>query len=188
MATGRDDFVIAFRSAFLKKKDKQKFSLLSLILLSIVVIILSNINFKPIQFVKIGINEIIYRSSYLVSRPENYIEKLNLKIKNHLNIMHAGPIWMTAEYLGGLVVMHNCESSQFQPVVANLENNFINPANSGIYGELEFDEIAVKALRQDLESSGQHKFETKVIIRDEAEQIIAKAQGIYVVRNFLGAV
>ena len=108
--------------------------------------------------------------------------------KNHLNIMHAGPIWMTAEYLGGLVVMHNCESSQFQPVVANLEINFIKPANSGIYGELEFDEIAVRALRQDLESSGQHKFETKVIIRDEAEQIIAKAQGIYVVRNFLDAV
>ena len=86
MATGRDDFVIALRSAFLKKKDKQKFSLFSLILLSIIVIILSNINFKPIQLVKIGINEIIYRSSYLVSRPENYIEKLNLKIKNHLNI------------------------------------------------------------------------------------------------------
>ena len=56
MATGRDDFVIAFRSAFLKKKDKQKFSLLSLILLSIVVIILSNISFKPIQYIKIGIN------------------------------------------------------------------------------------------------------------------------------------
>ena len=35
MATGRDDFVIAFRSAFLKKKDKQKFSLFSLILLSV---------------------------------------------------------------------------------------------------------------------------------------------------------
>ena len=63
MASGRDDFVIAFRSAFLKKKDKQKFSLLSLILLSIVVIILSNINFKPILFVKIGINEIIYSHS-----------------------------------------------------------------------------------------------------------------------------
>ncbi len=86
MATGRDDFVIALRSAFLKKKDKQKFSLFSLILLSIIVIILSNINFKPVQLVKIGINEIIYRSSYIVSKPENYIEKLNLKIKNHLNI------------------------------------------------------------------------------------------------------
>ena len=86
MATGRDDFVIAFRSAFLKKKDKQKFSLLSLILLSIVVIILSNINFKPIQFVKIGINEIIYRSSYIASKPENYLQELTLKIKNHINL------------------------------------------------------------------------------------------------------
>ena len=86
MAAGRDDFVIAFRSAFLKKKDKQKFSLLSLIILSIVVIILSNINFKPILFVKIGINEIIYRSSYIASKPENYLQELTLKIKNHLNL------------------------------------------------------------------------------------------------------
>ena len=86
MASGRDDFVIAFRSAFLKKKDKQKFSLLSLILLSIFVIILSNINFKPIQFVRIGINEIIYRSSYIVSKPENYIKNLALKFDNHINL------------------------------------------------------------------------------------------------------
>ena len=86
MASGRDDFVIAFRSAFLKKKDKQKFSLLSLILLSIVVIILSNINFKPIQFVKIGINEIIYRSSFIISKPENYIKNLTLKFNEHMNL------------------------------------------------------------------------------------------------------
>ena len=86
MASGRDDFVIAFRSAFLKKKDKQKFSLLSLIILSIIVIILSNINFKPIQFVKIGINEIIYRSSFLISKPENYIKNLTLKFNEHMNL------------------------------------------------------------------------------------------------------
>ncbi len=86
MATGRDDFVIAFRSAFLKKKDKQKFSLLTLIILSIIVIILSNINFKPIQFVKIGINEIIYRSSFLISQPENYIKNLTLKFNEHMNL------------------------------------------------------------------------------------------------------
>ena len=86
MASGRDDFVIALRSAFLKKKDKQKFSLLSLIILSIIVIILSNINFKPIQFLKIGINEIIYRSSFIVSKPENYIKNLTLKFNEHMNL------------------------------------------------------------------------------------------------------
>ena len=86
MASGRDDFIIAFRSAFLKKKDKQKFSLLSLILLSIVVIILSNINFKPIQFLKIGINEIIYRSSYVISKPENYLKNIIFKFDEHMNL------------------------------------------------------------------------------------------------------
>ena len=86
MAAGRDDFVIAIRSAFLKKKDKQKFSLLTLIFLSIFVIILSNFNFKVIQFLKLGINEVIYRSSYISSIPENKISEITSKIKSHLDI------------------------------------------------------------------------------------------------------
>ena len=86
MATGRDDFVIAFRSAFLKKKDKQKFSLLTLIVLSIIVIILGNLNFKAIQLLKTGINEVIYRSSFIVSIPENKINKIRIQIEDHMNL------------------------------------------------------------------------------------------------------
>ena len=86
MATSRDDFVIAFRSAFLKKKDKQKFSLLTLLFLSILVIILSNYNFKVIQYIKIGINELTYRASFLISAPENKLQNINSQIKNHLKI------------------------------------------------------------------------------------------------------
>ena len=81
MVKGRDDFVIALRSVFLKKKDQQKFSLISLIILSVVIIILSNFNFKPIQLVKLGINEVIYRSSYVVSVPEKKIEEVISKTK-----------------------------------------------------------------------------------------------------------
>ena len=86
MVKGRDDFVIALRSAFFKKKDKQKFSLISLIILSIVIIILSNLNFKPIQLVKLGINEVIYRSSYISSIPENKIKEVISKFKLHLEL------------------------------------------------------------------------------------------------------
>ena len=86
MVKGRDDFVIALRSAFFKKKDKQKFSLISLIILSIAIIILSNFNFKPIQLVKLGINEVIYRSSYLSSVPENKIKEAISKFKLHLDL------------------------------------------------------------------------------------------------------
>ena len=86
MVKGRDDFVIALRSAFFKKKDKQKFSLISLIILSFVIIILSNFNFKPIQFVKLGINEVIYRFSYISSVPENNIKEVTSKFKLHLEL------------------------------------------------------------------------------------------------------
>ena len=86
MVKGRDDFVIALRSAFFKKKDKQKFSLISLIILSIVIIILSNFNFKPIQLVKLGINDVIYRSSYISSIPENKIKEVISKFKLHIDL------------------------------------------------------------------------------------------------------
>ena len=86
MATSRDDFVIAFRSAFLKKKDKQKFSLLTLVFLSIFIIILGNFNFKIIKFIKLGVNEIIYRSSFLISIPENKIKKINILINEHMSL------------------------------------------------------------------------------------------------------
>ena len=86
MASSRDDFVIAIRSAFLKKSYQQKFSLLTLIFLSLVILILGSLNFKTIQYVKIGINEVIYRSSFIVSTPENYIKNLNVKLKVHLNL------------------------------------------------------------------------------------------------------
>ena len=86
MAVGRDDFVIAVRSAFLKKKDKQKFSLLTLIFLSVFVIVLSNFNFKIIKILKLSINEVVYRSSYLVSIPENHIKDIIQNFNEHMKL------------------------------------------------------------------------------------------------------
>jgi len=88
MVKGRDDFIIAVRSAFLKKKDKQRFSLLTLIFLSIFIIILSNFNFKIIQVVQSGIKDFIYRTSYLLSMPENKISKIRNEINNHINLFY----------------------------------------------------------------------------------------------------
>ena len=86
MATSRDDFVIAIRSAFLKKSYQQKFSLLTLIFLSVIIIILGSFNFKAVQYFKIGINEIVYRSSFIISIPENYFKNLSVKLEEHLSL------------------------------------------------------------------------------------------------------
>ena len=86
METSRDDFVIAIRSAFLKKETKQRFSLLGLIFFSIIFLILGGLNFKVINYVKIAIKEIVYRSSYIVSGPEKFIKNSHLIIQEHLNL------------------------------------------------------------------------------------------------------
>jgi len=85
MASSRDDFVIAIRSAFLKKETKQKFSLLSLLFISILIICLSSFNFKIINNLRSIINEIVYRSSFIVSLPENLAVNSYVKIIEYTN-------------------------------------------------------------------------------------------------------
>tara|TARA_A100000164_G_scaffold237497_1_gene210914 strand:+ start:6 stop:1241 length:1236 start_codon:yes stop_codon:yes gene_type:complete len=83
MASSRDDFIIAIRSAFLRKSTQQKFSLLTLVFTSIFIIVLSNLDFKAVRYLKIGINELVYRSSFLVSIPENFIKDTFIEVSDY---------------------------------------------------------------------------------------------------------
>ena len=85
MASSRDDFIIAIRSAFLKKETKQKFSLLTLLFISILIIFLSSFNFKIINNLRNVINEIVYRSSFIISVPENFAVDSYVKIIEYAN-------------------------------------------------------------------------------------------------------
>lgn len=105
MATSRDDFVIAIRSAFLKKSNKQRFSLIFLIFFSLVLIFLSRINFTPINFLKTSINEIVYRISFITSIPEQQINKGIVVINEHFK--------MYKDYKSTKEKIKNLESKQF---------------------------------------------------------------------------
>ena len=84
METSREDFVIAIRSAFLKKGTKQRFSLIVLLFFSIVLIVLGKYNFSAINYLRIAIKEIVYRSSFVVSVPEKYAAYSYSSIKDHI--------------------------------------------------------------------------------------------------------
>ena len=86
MESSRDDFIIAIRSAFLNKGNQQRFSLLSLVLISIIFLILGNFNFRVIYFTKNTIRDIVYASSFIASIPENSIRKSYKKISSHLEL------------------------------------------------------------------------------------------------------
>jgi len=83
MESSRDDFIIAIRSAFIKRGNKQRFSLVVLILFSIIFLILGRFNFKAIDYTKIAIKELVYRSSFIVSIPENYLIDSYIRLKKH---------------------------------------------------------------------------------------------------------
>ena len=86
MAASRDDFIIAIRSAFLKKSNKQRFSLIGLIFFSIGLLVVSKINLPVTNYLKITLNEIVYRSSFIISVPEKEFQNFSNKIKNHYSV------------------------------------------------------------------------------------------------------
>jgi len=114
METGRDDFVIAIRSAFLKKGTQQRFSLLSLILFSIIFLILGSLNFRAIDYVRIGINEIVYRSSFIVSGPENFVKNNYIIINNHFNLYE--------ENIKNIDELNNLKRKDLSQKIIKLEN------------------------------------------------------------------
>ena len=86
MEPSRDDFIIAIRSAFLKRGTKQRFSLFVLLFSSIFLIVLGKFNFIAINYLKITINEVVYRTSFVVSIPEKYITYSYRAIEEHIKL------------------------------------------------------------------------------------------------------
>jgi rod shape-determining protein MreC len=169
MASGRDDFVIAFRSAFLKKKDKQKFSLLTLLFLSIFVIILSNFNFKIINVIKSVVNELVYRASFVVSIPENEIKKINVQINEHKKIYDK---------------YQNIEAELKMLKQKQLTNNFLKLENEKlrklINENINSDEVLAKVLI-DKESPFLKSIVLNKGSRDKIKIGMAVVDGVYLV-------
>jgi rod shape-determining protein MreC len=59
---------------------------LCLIFFSIIFLILGSLKFKVIDYVKISIKDIVYRSSFIVSGPENFLKSNYLNINSHLKL------------------------------------------------------------------------------------------------------
>ncbi len=114
MASSRDDFIIAIRSAFLKKSTQQKFSLLTLLLVSAFVIILSSLDFKVVRYLKIGINEVVYRSSFIVSIPENFLKKSFIGIAEYSSFYN--------DYINNREELNNLKSKDISNEIIKFEN------------------------------------------------------------------
>ena len=85
MVSSRDDFIIAIRSAFLKKETQQTFSLFGLITFSLILLILTSFNFKIINYIEIIVKDGVYKSSLIVSAPGKFIKNIYSITKDHFN-------------------------------------------------------------------------------------------------------
>ena len=86
MPVSRDDFSIAFRSALLKKGGAQKFSIFSLIILSIFIFFLDVYGFTFIKTTRSIINDVVFRVSYIASSPSRFMPNASKNIVSHFNL------------------------------------------------------------------------------------------------------
>ena len=75
MSSSRDDFGIAFRSALLQRGAAQKFSLVSLLVLAIIVFFLDVYGFNFMKPIRAIINDGVYRVSLVASSPSRFIPR-----------------------------------------------------------------------------------------------------------------
>ena len=88
METSRDDVSIAIRSAFLKKGTQQRFSLLALIVFSVILIYAETIQTKPLNYLRHFIKDTIYRGSAVVALPADGFKNVFTSVDDHINVLN----------------------------------------------------------------------------------------------------
>ena len=84
--TDRDDFIISIRSALLNKGTRQKFSLFTLLILSIIILSLEYFQTGPIDKLRSITKDIIFKGSYVVSLPFIVIKDKYYLFKDHMDM------------------------------------------------------------------------------------------------------
>ncbi len=81
MSSSRDDFGIAIRSALLKKGARQRFSLVFLLIIAVIIFLLDSRQFKLVKFTRTLINDGIYRLTNISTAPFKLLPSINTKIE-----------------------------------------------------------------------------------------------------------
>ena len=173
MEPSRDDFIIAIRSAFLKKGNKQRFSLFALITISLIFLIFSKYNFKFINYIKIGINETVYRASFIVYAPFNFLDDKYFEIKNHFNL------YKNYEILNK--DLQNLRKKKYDSEFLISENKRLKKVIEDIY--YSSDEIIAKVL-----VDKQSPFLKSVVINKGSKNNIVKGMAVLSEYNLIGKV
>ena len=84
--TGRDDFIISIRSAFLKKGTRQKFSIFTLLIISFLVLSLEYFKSGPIDKFRSFTKDIIFKGSYYISSPFIFFENRYYLFEDHMKM------------------------------------------------------------------------------------------------------
>jgi len=84
MDTNRGDVGIAIRSAFLSKGTQQRFSLLLLTCLSVLLIFIETLESRPLNIIRSVAKDLVYRSAIIASYPLKSFSSIYVFVDEHL--------------------------------------------------------------------------------------------------------
>ena len=127
MSVSRDDFSIAFRSALLQRGASQKFSVLSLIFLALIIFFLDIYGTKFTSPIRSFLNDVVYRVSYLSSTPTRFFPKATSNISSFFNVREENKrLKETIEKYKSLELNVEYLTNQNQDLQKILETEYLN--------------------------------------------------------------
>lgn len=174
MITNRDDVGIAIRSAFLKKGAQQKFSLIALIITSILLIYIDSFESRPLNSTRSIIKDIIYRGSVVVSFPGKVISNIFNTVGTHFDLYD--------EY-------KNIKEVNKKLVNSVYEREFLTLENEELKKLLEQDQSSFSIYKNakvivDKDSP----FLKSIILNKGSNEDVKKGMAVLDERNFIGRV
>lgn len=103
---------------------------------------------------------------------------------NHVGTVYAGVLFTVAEVLGGAICLPTFDSSEFYPIVKDVNIRFRRPATTTIRATTAIDPETANTVRKAAATHDKADFELDTELTDTDGQVVATAHGIYQLRRY----
>ncbi|MCW4351778.1 DUF4442 domain-containing protein [Hoyosella sp. YIM 151337] len=102
---------------------------------------------------------------------------------NHVGTIYAGVLFTVAEVLGGAICLPTFDSTQFYPIVKDVQIRFRRPATTRIRATTALDSGTVEKVSAAAAANGKADFELDAELTDTAGTVVATTHGVYQLRR-----
>jgi acyl-coenzyme A thioesterase PaaI-like protein len=101
---------------------------------------------------------------------------------NHFGVIYAGVQFTVAEILGGIIALSTFDSSEYFPLVKNVDIAFVGMARSELQAQASLDDETIARIEAEAAERGKADFTLEAVVTDADGKTVATTRGLYQLR------